>query len=43
VASLADAVIVGSAIVARIEASLGQSSFIPQAGEFLAGLRSAVR
>jgi tryptophan synthase alpha chain len=43
VASLADAVIVGSAIVARIEASLGQSSFISQAGEFLAGLRSAVR
>jgi tryptophan synthase alpha chain len=43
VASLADAVIVGSAIVARIEASLGHSSFISQAGEFLAGLRSAVR
>lgn len=42
VASLADAVIVGSAIVARIEASLGQPSFITQAGEFLAGLRSAV-
>jgi tryptophan synthase alpha chain len=42
VASLADAVIVGSAIVARIEASLGQPSFISQAGEFLAGLRSAV-
>jgi tryptophan synthase alpha chain len=43
VASLADAVIVGSAIVARIEASLGHPTFISQAGEFLAGLRSAVR
>lgn len=42
VASLADAVIVGSAIVARIEASLGHPSFISRAGEFLAGLRSAV-
>jgi tryptophan synthase alpha chain len=42
VASLADAVIVGSAIVARIEAALGRSSFVAEVGEFLAHLRSAL-
>lgn len=42
VAALADAVIVGSAIVARIEASLGRPNLVAQVGEFLADLRSAV-
>jgi tryptophan synthase alpha chain len=42
VAALADAVIVGSAIVARIEASLGRPDLVGQLGGFLAELRSAV-
>ena len=39
---IADAVIVGSAIVARIEASIGRPDLVREAGEFLADLRSAV-
>lgn len=42
VATLADAVIVGSAIVARVEASQGQKDLVVRAGEFLRDLRSAV-
>lgn len=42
VAVLADAVIVGSAIVATIEASLDRGDLVSRAGEFLASLRSAV-
>jgi tryptophan synthase alpha chain len=42
VAALADAVIVGSAIVARIEGALGRPDLVPRVGEFLAELRSAV-
>lgn len=42
VAALADAVIVGSAIVARIEASIGRPALVREVGEFLADLRSAV-
>jgi tryptophan synthase alpha chain len=42
VAALADAVIVGSAIVARIEACLGRADLMAQVGEFLGELRSAV-
>jgi tryptophan synthase alpha chain len=42
VATLADAVIVGSAIVATIEASLDRGDLVTRAGEFLASLRSAV-
>lgn len=42
VAALADAVIVGSAIVATIEASQGRADLVPRAGQFLAGLRSAI-
>ncbi len=41
-AALADAVIVGSAIVARIEASLGQRDLAASVGGFLGDLRSAV-
>ncbi len=42
VAELADAVIVGSAIVARVEASLGRPDLVTQAGNFLENLRTAV-
>lgn len=42
VAALADGVIVGSAIVARIEASIGRPDLVRVVGEFLADLRSAV-
>lgn len=42
VATLADAVIVGSAIVATIEAAQGGADLIPRVGRFLAELRSAV-
>jgi tryptophan synthase alpha chain len=42
VAALADAVIVGSAIVATVEASLGRPDVVAHAGRFLADLRSAV-
>jgi tryptophan synthase alpha chain len=42
VAALADAVIVGSAIVARIEASSGSSQLVAGVGDFVAELRSAV-
>lgn len=42
VAGLADAVIVGSAIVATIEAEQGCPDLVPRAGQFLAGLRSAI-
>ncbi len=42
VSALADAVIVGSAIVARIEASLDRPDLVARLGEFLAELRSAV-
>ena len=42
VATLADAVIVGSAIVATIEASQGSPDAIARAGRFLADLRAAV-
>lgn len=42
VAALADAVIVGSAIVARVEASRGHPDVIARAGHFLADLRAAV-
>jgi tryptophan synthase alpha chain len=42
VAELADAVIVGSAIVATIEASQGRPDIVPRAGQFLADLRSAI-
>lgn len=42
VAELADAVIVGSAIVARVEASMGRPDLVSQAGNFLADLRSVV-
>ena len=42
VAALADAVIVGSAIVARVEALVGQPDLVAKTGAFLADLRSAV-
>ncbi len=42
VAALVDAVIVGSAIVARVEASIGRPDLVREVGEFLADLRSAV-
>ncbi|MBI4537836.1 MAG: tryptophan synthase subunit alpha [candidate division NC10 bacterium] len=42
VARLADAVIVGSAIEARIEASLGSADLVAQAGAFLGELRAAL-
>jgi tryptophan synthase alpha chain len=42
VAALADAVIVGSAIVARIEAAIGRPDLVREVGEFLGDLRSAV-
>lgn len=42
VAELADAVIVGSAIVARVEASLDDRDLVTKTGNFLADLRSAV-
>lgn len=42
VAVLADAVIVGSAIVATIEAYQGRPDLVSCAGQFLAGLRSAI-
>ncbi len=41
-AALADAVIVGSAIVARIEASLGQGDLVASVGGFVGELRSAM-
>jgi len=41
-AALADAVIVGSAIVARIEASLGRRDLVPEVGGAVSDLRSAV-
>jgi tryptophan synthase alpha chain len=41
-AALADAVIVGSAIVAKIEASLGSQDLVARVGEFVKDLRSAV-
>jgi tryptophan synthase alpha chain len=42
VAQLADAVIVGSAVVATIEQSLGSSEVIARVGRFVGGLRVAV-
>jgi tryptophan synthase alpha subunit len=42
VAALADAVIVGSAIEARIEAHLGSADLVPRTGEFLGELRAAL-
>lgn len=42
VARLADAVIVGSAIVATIEKAQGSPDLVPNAGRFLADLRSAI-
>ena len=42
VAAVADAVIVGSAIVATVEAALGHPDLVARAGHFLADLRSAV-
>ncbi len=42
VAALADAVIVGSAIEARIEAHLGSTDLVPRTGEFLGELRAAL-
>jgi tryptophan synthase alpha chain len=42
VAALAEAVIVGSAIVATIEAYQGRPDLVPRAGRFLADLRSAI-
>jgi tryptophan synthase alpha chain len=42
VGEFADAVIVGSAIEARIEASLGQRDLVKQAGAFLGELRAAL-
>jgi tryptophan synthase alpha chain len=42
VAAVADAVIVGSALVATIEASLGRRDIVTRAGRFLSELRSAV-
>lgn len=42
VAAMADAVIVGSAIVATVEASLGRRDLVARVGEFLASLRSSV-
>jgi tryptophan synthase alpha chain len=42
VARLADAVIVGSAIVATLEKALGSPDLVPNAGRFLAELRSAI-
>lgn len=41
-AALADAVIVGSAIVAKIESSLGSRDLVARVGEFVKDLRSAV-
>ncbi len=42
VARLADAVIVGSAIVARIESALGTPDLVTRAGEFVGSLRAAI-
>jgi tryptophan synthase alpha chain len=42
VATLADAVIVGSAIMAVIESYQGRPDLVPRAGQFVADLRSAV-
>jgi tryptophan synthase alpha chain len=42
VASQADAVIVGSALVATIESSLGSPDLVARAGQFVATLRAAV-
>lgn len=42
VGALADAVIVGSAIVATIEASQGGKDLVPRVGKFVAELRSAI-
>jgi tryptophan synthase alpha chain len=42
VAALADAVIVGSAIVATVEASLGRPDVVAHAGKFVADLRAAL-
>ena len=42
VAAMADAVIVGSAIVATVEASLGRRDLVARVGEFLASLRSSM-
>lgn len=42
VAALADAVIVGSAIVAALENARGQADLVPRAGKFLAELRAAI-
>jgi tryptophan synthase alpha chain len=42
VATLADAVIVGSAIVTVIESHQGRPDLVPRAGQFLADLRSAI-
>lgn len=41
-AALADAVIVGSAIVATIESHQGRPDLVPRAGQFLADLRSGI-
>ena len=42
VAELADAVIVGSAVVATVERSLGAPDLVARAGEFVGRLRSAI-
>jgi tryptophan synthase alpha chain len=42
VAALADAVIVGSAIVATIETFRGRLDLVPRVGQFMADLRSAI-
>ncbi len=42
VAALADAVIVGSAIVATLETARGEADLVPRAGKFLAELRAAI-
>jgi len=42
VATLADAVIVGSAIMAVIESHQGRPDLVPRAGQFVADLRSAI-
>jgi tryptophan synthase alpha chain len=43
VAAVADAVIVGSAIVAAIDASQGRPDLVARTGGFLADLRCAIR
>jgi tryptophan synthase alpha chain len=42
VAELADAVIVGSAVVATLEQSLGSPDLVSRVGTFVGGLRAAL-